>query len=145
MVSVQMEIEIKGDLSLANLSRELEEVNVPKEILKLAIVRLQEELMLDLCGPLYERNKDRRFSRAGTANRTLLTRHGKIQFKLTRVRNLGNNCHFKPLLVYVGVLPKQRIIDDLLLECAEIATYPFTQATQTMLRNPLSAATDQAT
>jgi len=34
MISVQTEIEIQGDLSLANISRELEEVNIPKQVLK---------------------------------------------------------------------------------------------------------------
>jgi len=39
------------------------------------------------------------------------------------VHDLRNDCYFRPLLVYVGVLPRQRIVDDLVLECAKLATY----------------------
>ena len=56
MISVQTEIEIQGDLNLASISRELDEVNIPKEILKSAIVKLQDELVLELCGPEYFRD-----------------------------------------------------------------------------------------
>ena len=85
MISVQMKVEIQGDLSLANISKELDEINIPKELLKSAIIKIQEELVLDLCGPEYERNPNRRFSRAGTTSRTLHTRHGKIEFKLVKL------------------------------------------------------------
>ena len=82
MISVQTQIEIQGDLSLANISRELEEVNIPKEILKSAIAKLQDELVVDLCGPKYERKPSRKVIRAGTSA-GLWTRHGKIEFRLT--------------------------------------------------------------
>jgi len=42
MVSVQTQIEIQGDLNLANISRKLDEVNIPKEILKSVLTKLQE-------------------------------------------------------------------------------------------------------
>ena len=56
MISVQTQIEIQGDLNLASISRELDQVNIPKEILKSAIVKLQDELVLELCGPKYLRD-----------------------------------------------------------------------------------------
>lgn len=139
MISVQAEIEIQGDLSLANISRELEEVNIPKEILKSAIVNLQDELLLSLCGPKYLRSQDRTFKRVGSTNRTLCTRHGKIEFKLTKVRCLENGSIMRPLLVYVGVEPKKRIIDDLTLECAEIATYLTYRDSKTVIENLTNA------
>ena len=139
MVSVQTQIEIQGDLSLANISRELDEINIPKEILKSAIVKLQEELLLNLCGPRYFRNQDRRFVRVGSSNRTLITRHGKIEFKLTKVRCLENGSIMRPLLVYVGVEPKKRIIDDLTLECAEIATYLTYRDSKIVIENLTNA------
>jgi transposase-like protein len=135
MISVQMKVEIQGDLSLTNISKELDEINIPKELLKSAIIKIQEELVLDLCGPEYERNPNRRFSRAGTTSRTLHTRHGKIEFKLVKVYDLGNDCYFRPLLVYVGVLPKKRIVDDLVLECAEIATYLTYRDSKSVIEN----------
>ncbi|MFQ6095613.1 MAG: hypothetical protein ACE5NN_05675 [Candidatus Bathyarchaeia archaeon] len=38
----------------------------------------------------YARNVDARFKRAGTTNRTLVTRHGKIEFKVIKVKSLEN-------------------------------------------------------
>jgi transposase-like protein len=135
MISVQTQIEIKGDLSLANISRELDQVNLPKQILKSAIEKLQASLVLDLCGPEYERTSNRRFRRAGTTSRTLLTRHGKLEFRLVKVHDLENDCYFRPLLVYVGVLPKKRIVDDLTLECAEVATYLTYRDSKTVIES----------
>lgn len=135
MVSVRTEIEIQGDLNLASISRELDEVNIPKEVLKSAIVKLQEELVCDLCGSKYSRGKNRQFSRAGTTRRTLKTRHGNVEFRLARVRDLGNDSYFRPLLLYVGVEPKKRIVDDLVLECAETATYLTYRDSKTVIEN----------
>ena len=135
MVSVQTQIEIHGDLSLANISRELEEVNIPKEILKSAIAKLQDDLLVELCGPKYIRHTDRKFKRAGTTNRTLSTRHGKIEFRLVKLRSIENGCIIRPLLLYAGVEPKKRIVDDLALECAEIATYLTYRDSKTVIEN----------
>lgn len=139
MISVQTQIEIQGDLSLANISRELDEVNIPKEILKSAIVKLQDELLVDLCGPIYLRDPNRKFSRAGSTSRTLKTRHGQIEFKLAKVRCLENDCIMRPLLLYVGVEPKRRIVDDLVFECAEIATYLAYRDSKTVIENLTNA------
>lgn len=139
MISVQTQIEIQGDLSLANISRELNEVNIPKQILRSAIINLQDELVLELCGSKYLRGPNRKFIRAGSTDRTLWTRHGKIEFKLLKVRCLENMCIMRPLLLYVGVEPKKRIVDDLALECAEIATYLTYRDSKAVIEN-LTAA-----
>lgn len=139
MISVQTQIEIAGDLNLASISRELEQVNIPKEVLKKAIVKLQSELVLELCGPTFLRDPKRKFGRAGTTNRTLLTRHGKVEFKLAKVRDLENNSIFRPLLLYVGVEPRKRIVDDLVFECAEAATYLTYRDSKTVIENLTSA------
>lgn len=76
-ISVQTEIEIQGDVSLANISRELDEVNIPKQILKSAILKLQDELVLDLCRPKYARDPNREFSRADSTSRSLKTRQAR--------------------------------------------------------------------
>jgi len=115
MISVQTQIEIQGDLNLANLSRKLQEVNIPKEILTSILVKLQEEIILDLCGPRYTRVNDRQFKRAGTTDRTLKTRHGKVSFKLTKVHSKESDGIMNPLLLYVGVEPRKRIVEDLVL------------------------------
>ncbi|OQA81222.1 MAG: Transposase, Mutator family [Microgenomates group bacterium ADurb.Bin238] len=139
MISVQTEVEIQGDLSLASISRELDAINIPKEILKSAIVKLQDGLLLELCGSKYRRNQDRKFKRAGSTTRTLTTRHGRIEFKLSKVRCLENGSIMRPLLVYVGVEPKKRIIDDLTLECAEIATYLTYRDSKMVIENLTNA------
>jgi hypothetical protein len=68
-----------------------------------------------------------------------LTRHGKVEFKLTKVRDLENDSIFRPLLVYVGVEPKKRIVDDLVFECAEVATYLTYRDSKTVIENLTNA------
>lgn len=135
MVSVQSEIEIQGDLNLASISRKLDEVNIPKVILKSVLVKLQDEIVIDLCGPKYLRVKDRQFKRAGTTDRTLRTRHGKVSFKLAKVYSKESGCILRPLLLYFGVEPRKRIIEDLVFECAETATYMTYRDSKTVIEN----------
>jgi hypothetical protein len=56
MISVQTQIEIQGDLNLANISQKLDEINIPKEILKSVLAKLQDEVVKDLCGVKYLRS-----------------------------------------------------------------------------------------
>jgi transposase-like protein len=135
MISVQTQIEIQGDLSLTKISQELQALNFPKEILKAAIIKLQDELVLDLCGPKYQRNLKSQYTRAGNTNRTLNTRHGKITFKLAKLYSIENSNIIRPLLLYVGIEPKKRVIDDLTLECAETATYLTYRDSKTIIEN----------
>jgi|GEM_PF-1961368 len=135
MVSVQTEIELEGDLSIANLSRKLDEINLSKQILQASLTKLQDKLIQELCQPTYQRQPNKQFQRAETTNRTLKTRHGNIELKLVIVHNLENNSYFRPLLLYLGVSSRQRIVDDLDLECAETATYLTYRDSKTVLEN----------
>jgi transposase-like protein len=135
MVSVQSKIEIQGDLNLASLSRKLDEVNIPREIFRSLLVKLQEEIVLDLCGPKYARCKTREYKRAGTTDRTFRTRHGKVSFKLAKLYSKENGSLMRPLLLYVGVEPRKRIVEDLVLECAETATYLTYRDSKAVIEN----------
>jgi transposase-like protein len=123
MISVQTQIEITGDLNLTSISRKLDKINIPKQILKSVLIKLQDEIVKDLCGQKYQRIKNRQFKRAGTTERTLNTRHGKVCFKLAKVYSKESGVILRPLLLYAGVEPRKRIVEDLVLECAEAATY----------------------
>ena len=85
-------------------------------ILKAVLEEAQEELIDELCGGRYSRGGERKFRRAGTAKRTLMTRHGTIKFKLVKVRSMENGSILRHFLLYVGVEPKRRIVDDLVLD-----------------------------
>ncbi|MFH1179737.1 MAG: transposase, partial [Candidatus Bathyarchaeota archaeon] len=122
IVSVQANIEINGNISLSSLSRRLDQTNLNKEILTVALTKHQEELVDRLCGKRYTRNKNRPFRRAGTAKRTLQTRHGEITIRVIKVRSAENRCIMRPLLLDLGVEPRRRIVDDLVLESAEAAS-----------------------
>jgi transposase-like protein len=135
VITVQTQIEIQGDISLANISQEIEKLNLPKEILKTTIIKLQNELVLELCGPKYQRNPQKQFARAGNTKRTLSTRHGKIEFKLTKIHNQENNTILRPLLLYIGIESKKRRVNDLSLECAELVTYLTYRDSETVLEN----------
>jgi hypothetical protein len=52
-----------------------------------------------------------------------VTRHGTIELRLVKVRSLENGSIMRPLLLIIGVEPRKRIVDDLVLECAEAATH----------------------
>ena len=135
MISIQTQIEIQGDLNLASVSRKLDEVNIPKEILKSVLTKLQEEIIKDLCGAKYLRLNDRQFKRAGTTDRTLSTRHGQVSFKLAKVYSKESDSIMRPLLLYIGVEPKKRIVEDLVLECAEAATYLTYRDSKAVIEN----------
>jgi hypothetical protein len=82
-----------------------------------------------------QRNPHKQFTQAGNTQRTLNTRHGKIQFKLTKIRSQENNTILKPLLLYIGINSKKRHVNDLSLKCAELATYLTYRDSKTVLEN----------
>ena len=122
IVSVQATLEVNGAISITNLSRQLDQTNLNKGILQTILSKHQDNLVNQLCGPKYSRYKNRQYRRAGTAWRTLQTRHGEITLRVIKVRSLENNTIFKPLLLDLGVEPHKRIVDDLVLESAEAAS-----------------------
>jgi transposase-like protein len=113
----------------------LDEANVNREILKAALEKAQEDLVNELCGTKYSRKEDKKFRRAGTAKRKLVTRHGKIEFTLVKVKSLENDSILRPFLLYAGLEPKKRNVDDLVLECAEAATYLTYRDSKTVIEN----------
>jgi len=108
---------------------------VNKEILKAAIVKAQDQLVTELCGKKYARNRDVKFARAGTDDRTFKTRHGTIEFRLAKVKSLENGSILRPLLLDMGVEPWKRVVEDLDFECAETATYLTYRDSKTVIEN----------
>ena len=98
-------------------------------------MKVQDQLITELCGRKYARNRDVKFERAGTDDRTLETRYGTIEFKLAKVRSLENKSILRPLLLDMGVEPWQRVVEDLDFECAETATYLTYRDTKTVIEN----------
>ncbi|MBS7614655.1 transposase [Candidatus Bathyarchaeota archaeon] len=91
--------------------------------------------MAELCGGKYARNRDAKFERAGTDDRTFITRHGTIEFKLAKVRSVENGSILRPFLLDIGVEPRKRVVEDLDFECAETATYLTYRDTKTVIEN----------
>jgi len=108
---------------------------VNKEVLKAVIEKAHDQLITELCGRKYARNRDAPFERAGTTGRTLVTRHGTIAFKLAKVRSLENQSILRPLLLDIGMDPWKRIVNDLEFECAETATYLTYRDSKTVIEN----------
>ena len=106
-----------------------------RDILKALLEKVQDELVEELCGRKYARGEDKKFKRAGTAERTLITRHGTIEFRLVKVKSHENGSILRPFLLYIGVEPKRRIVDDLVFECAETATYLTYRDSKTVIEN----------
>jgi transposase-like protein len=135
IISVQTKLEIHGDIRLAGLSRDLDEADVNKTVLKAVVEKAQDQLINELCGRKYGRNSDAKFTRAGTTDRTLETRHGTIEFKLDKVRSLENGSILRPFLLYIGLEPWKRIVEDLDFECAETASYLTYRDSKTVIEN----------
>nr|MDO8080406.1 transposase [Candidatus Freyarchaeota archaeon] len=136
IISLNNQIQVTGDLSLIPLSRSLDEANLNKEVLRAVLEKAQDQLIDELCGRKYARNQeDKKFQRAGTAERTLVTRHGIIRFKLVKVKSLENGTILRPFLLYLGLEPRKRIVDDLDFECAETAILLTYRDSQTVIRN----------
>jgi len=74
MLCIKSNLKVYGNLDLVGLSRSLDEANLNSAILKAVLEKAQHELINDLCGERYARNKER-IKRAGTARRTLITKH----------------------------------------------------------------------
>jgi transposase-like protein len=108
---------------------------VNKEILKAVIEKAQDQLVTELCGRKYSRNKAAKFKRAGTTDRTLETRHGTIEFKLVKVKSLENGSILRPFLLYIGLEPWKRIVEDLDFECAETAAILTYRDSKTVIEN----------
>jgi len=58
--------------------------------LRALLEKAQGELVDELCGRRYARDRERKFKRAGTVRRTIITRHGKIELKVIKVKSLEN-------------------------------------------------------
>lgn len=106
-----------------------------KEIIEAVLEKAQEELIDELCGAKYSRSGDKKFKRAGTAERMLITRHGIIEFRLVKVKSHENKSILRLFLLYMGLEPRRRIVDDLAFECAETATYLTYRDTKTVIEN----------
>jgi len=98
-------------------------------------VKIQDQLIDEMCGEKYARNRDAKFERAGTDDRTFKTRHGTIKFKLAKVKSLENESILRPFLLDIGVEPRKRVVEDLDFECAETATYLTYRDTKTVIEN----------
>ena len=143
IVSVQAVLEINGPISITNLSRQLDQTNLNKELLQTILTKHQEILVNQLCGEKYSRDKNRQYRRAGTAWRTLQTSHGEITLRVIKVKSLENNSIFKPLLLDLGVEPRRRIVDDLVIESAEAASLLTYRDTVTLIESLTKAETSK--
>jgi len=101
--------------------------------LRALLEKAQGELVGELYGRRYARDKERKFKRAGTVRRAIITRHGKIEFMLIKVKSLENGSVMRPLLLYIGLEPWKRVVDDLDFECAEVATYLTYRDSKTLI------------
>jgi len=73
--------------------------------LRALLEKAQGELVDELCGKRYARDRERKFNGPGTVRRTLITRHGKIELTLVKVKSLESGSIMRPLLLYIGLEP----------------------------------------
>jgi len=57
------------------------------------------------------------------SEQNLETRHSIVKLRLIKIRSMENGSIMKSFLLYIGLEPKKRVVDELVLECAETARY----------------------
>lgn len=72
-----------------------------------------------------------------------MTRHGTISLRVVKVRSLENGSILRPLLLHIGVEPRKRIVDDLVLESAEAATLLTIRDSKTVVEGLTKAKTSK--
>lgn len=72
-----------------------------------------------------------------------MTRHGTIRLRVVKVRSHENGSIMRPLLLHLGVEPRKRIVDDLVLESAEAATLLTYRDTKTIIEGLTKAKTSK--
>jgi len=84
--------------------------------------KIQEEWVTKLCGPRYKRRNRSRYARAGTRKeRQITTELGPVGIRLRRIRDKQTGESSAPLLVLLGLKPRQRYCPDVRQSCADLA------------------------
>lgn len=118
--SLQGNVSVGKDISLTSIVRGLREADVNPVIFSKILTDLQACLVDDLCGEKYSREKAK-FDRAGTKERSFMTKAGKVTIKLVRVKPVDGGSSFSPLLRHLGVGSRQRYVNDVRKDGVELA------------------------
>jgi hypothetical protein len=117
---VKVSLEQFSAASPIDLAELVTEINTDsKSQLVKRIEELQDQLILDLCGPKYSR--DYPFKRASLYSKTLKTPLGSISFTVQKVRNRSDNAITSPILEFLDV-KRRRYSKDLRMKLAEYAS-----------------------
>lgn len=123
MDSFHVTLEAEGNISIEALVAAVDEGKMRETVVAKLLEERQEEHTLRLCGPRYGRNRTGfMFARAGRRKRTLLTKAGKIVFRLQRMRHKNAGKIHTPFLAAIGVGKYQRCGRDLKRACVELTS-----------------------
>lgn len=124
IVYLQLKIGILEDkkISVSSIANAVDESDLNKQVLKQILEAIQEDEVLQLCGKKHARKQDRGWKRAGTSNKTIGTRLGKIKIKLAKVQDTLTNTIFKPLMGRVEFKGKKVYQNDVSILGVELAS-----------------------
>jgi transposase-like protein len=136
LISIDISFTLNGDFSIANLSEKIHGLEVEKLILHEFIDKYGEMITRELCGKKYKHyKKEKRYSRAGTSKRKIITMVGELDLQVDKIRDKKTGEIFKPLLRILGIEPYKNYQDDISFTCTDIATKNTYRDTQYILKN----------
>jgi len=126
-IPLKISIEIPEDkkVTVGNISTAVRDIEINKMIVEEVVHNIDKQKVKEYCGPKYERgNGDKRYQRAGTCDRTVVTKVGKLNLNRHTVEDTSKDedKFFKPVEDVVIFDGKKIYQEDISMASVELAT-----------------------
>jgi hypothetical protein len=137
-ISIPLNINFTMDdeFNIINITEKIRELEIGTLILKLIIKAFNEESTTEFCGEKYKHDKkEKRYERAGTSNRKIITLLGETDFTVDKIRDTETGKIFKPLLPLLNIEPYKNYQEDIAFTSSDIATKSTYRNTVYIMQN----------
>jgi len=127
------------EINIGSLVRTLKEEKLEGQVLRNILEDLQEALTTRLCGRRYGRSMEAyNYRRAGKRMRTVITKAGRVQFRLQKITDLRTGRVSTPFLKKLGVGRRERCTRDIKKACIDLITRLSYRDTSNSIKDTLS-------